>query len=235
MQPLCGDLLIQKEITVTNQLIIANTQIPTDSENRINLNALHKASGLGRSKEPSRWLRLDTTKELIKELEACARSGAWESETVNLQLGNQSGNSHVGIDKTPDSEFDHNKLINKKRGGNGGGGTYAHKLLAISYAGWISPQFQLHVNQVFLNQQNKVPDIELPNRFITRVESDGKFSMRAIPNDAFIANFEQLPNMLRDTGNIKEETLNNIATECTRILANRAAYFRNKNVKKSLR
>ena len=28
------------------------------------------------------------------------------------------------------------------------GGTFAHKLLAISYAGWISPSFQLKVNQV---------------------------------------------------------------------------------------
>ncbi|MFB2927540.1 phage antirepressor KilAC domain-containing protein [Aeromonas hydrophila] len=31
------------------------------------------------------------------------------------------------------------------------GGTFAHELLAISYAGWISPTFQLQVNQVFLD------------------------------------------------------------------------------------
>lgn len=30
-------------------------------------------------------------------------------------------------------------------------GTYAHELLAISYAGWISPKFQLLVNQVFID------------------------------------------------------------------------------------
>lgn len=36
-----------------------------------------------------------------------------------------------------------------KRGLNGG--TFAHELLAISYAGWISPAFQLQVNQVFLD------------------------------------------------------------------------------------
>jgi hypothetical protein len=29
-------------------------------------------------------------------------------------------------------------------------GTYAHELLAVSYAGWISPSFQLQVNRVFL-------------------------------------------------------------------------------------
>lgn len=36
-----------------------------------------------------------------------------------------------------------------KRGLNGG--TFAHELLAISYAGWISPAFQLQVNQAFLD------------------------------------------------------------------------------------
>lgn len=30
-------------------------------------------------------------------------------------------------------------------------GTFAHELLAISYAGWISPSFQLSVNQTFLD------------------------------------------------------------------------------------
>lgn len=32
-------------------------------------------------------------------------------------------------------------------------GTYAHELLAISYAGWISPGFQLQVNQAFLDSK----------------------------------------------------------------------------------
>ncbi|WP_299311869.1 KilA-N domain-containing protein [uncultured Halomonas sp.] len=32
-------------------------------------------------------------------------------------------------------------------------GTFAHELLAISYAGWISPKFQLQVNQVFLDHR----------------------------------------------------------------------------------
>ncbi len=43
--------------------------------------------------------------------------------------------------------------INSIRGGNSPG-TFAHKLLAISYAGWISPAFQLKVNQVFLDYQS---------------------------------------------------------------------------------
>ena len=47
-------------------------------------------------------------------------------------------------------------------------GTYAHELLAISYAGWISPKFQLQVNQVFLDyRMGRLQQIEnqqaLPN------------------------------------------------------------------------
>jgi hypothetical protein len=36
-----------------------------------------------------------------------------------------------------------------KEGRNGG--TFAHELLAVSYAGWISPEFQLTVNQTFID------------------------------------------------------------------------------------
>jgi len=38
------------------------------------------------------------------------------------------------------------------KGGNAPG-TYVHELLAISYAGWISPVFQLRVNQAFLDMK----------------------------------------------------------------------------------
>lgn len=40
--------------------------------------------------------------------------------------------------------------VKTNRGGDKQG-TFAHELLAVSYAGWISPEFQLKVNQVFLD------------------------------------------------------------------------------------
>ena len=44
-------------------------------------------------------------------------------------------------------------------------GTFAHELLAISYAGWISPRFQLQVNQAFLDSKRskrpELTDVEL--------------------------------------------------------------------------
>jgi len=96
--------------------VIAGVEITTDEQGRFNLNALHKASSLGKSKQPSNWLRLDSTKALIGEFS----NSSDMRNSVEVQLGSS-------------------------------GGTFAHELLAISYAGWVSPKFQLMVNQVFID------------------------------------------------------------------------------------
>lgn len=47
--------------------------------------------------------------------------------------------------------------------GRGKTGTFAHELLAISYAGWISPAFQLKVNQVFMDYRTgKLAPMKVP-------------------------------------------------------------------------
>lgn len=50
------------------------------------------------------------------------------------------------------------------------GGTFAHELLAISYAGWISPAFQLKVNQVFLDYRSGKLSPASPPTNMTRLE-----------------------------------------------------------------
>lgn len=95
--------------------VIAGVEITTDAAGRFNLNALHKASGLGANKAPAQWLRTQTAKSLIAEL---------EKETVQICIVSDEGRN---------------------------GGTFAHELLAIEYAGWISPSFRLQVNQTFLD------------------------------------------------------------------------------------
>lgn len=101
--------------------VIAGVEITTDEAGRFNLNALHRASGTGDHKAPNQWLRSKQAKELISEL---------TNQTANSQSGHEALN-----------------VIN----GGAAPGTFAHELLAISYAGWISPAFQLQVNQVFLD------------------------------------------------------------------------------------
>lgn len=54
--------------------------------------------------------------------------------------------------QTPDYVFD------VVKGGNAPG-SYAHELLAVSYAGWISPAFQLKVNQAFLQSKRQTPTV----------------------------------------------------------------------------
>lgn len=95
--------------------VIAGVEITTDDAGRFNLNALHRASGLGAGKAPAQWLRTKQTQELVAEV---------EKQTVQICIVSVEGRN---------------------------GGTFAHELLAISYAGWISPAFQLQVNQVFLD------------------------------------------------------------------------------------
>ncbi|MGJ8513146.1 hypothetical protein R84981_002761 [Carnimonas sp. R-84981] len=108
--------------------VIAGHEIAIDEHGRFNLNAIHKASGSENRKRPSMWLQNKQAKELVSELNSNSpNSGFKEYESRN-------------------SCFD---VISTRRGGNGG--TFAHELLAVSYAGWISPKFQLQVNQVFLD------------------------------------------------------------------------------------
>lgn len=117
--------------------VIAGHEITTDEHGRFSLNAIHRASGLDPSKRPSNWARTIQAQELITEM---------ESECSNMSI-QQSPNSGFGS-----SGQDQNSclapIVSKK---GGGGGTFAHELLAVSYAGWISPKFQLQVNQVFLD------------------------------------------------------------------------------------
>jgi hypothetical protein len=59
--------------------VIAGVEITTDSAGRFNLNALHRASGLGSIKAPAQWLRTQTAKDLIefaqkKTMQICIES-----------------------------------------------------------------------------------------------------------------------------------------------------------------
>lgn len=108
----------QSNSTGVPTVSIAGVDITTDSKGRFNLNALHKASGLGQDKAPSNWLRNKQTTDLVREL---------ENETMQICVVTIEGRN---------------------------GGTFADELLAVSYAGWISPAFQLQVNRAFLESRS---------------------------------------------------------------------------------
>lgn len=107
--------------------VVVGVEIPLDSYGRYNLNVLHKASGEGKHKSPNKWLESKHAKDLIAELES--------KLLKNIQ--------------TPNLGFAQ-KVVDVSNGGSNPG-TYAHELIAVSYAGWIRPDFQLDVNQAFID------------------------------------------------------------------------------------
>lgn len=104
--------------------VIAGIEIITDDAGRFNLNSLHKASGQGSHKRPSKWMATEQSKELIAELESQSPNMGFAQEVIKIVKG--------GFKP----------------------GTFAHELLAIEYAGWISPAFRLQVNQTFIDYRS---------------------------------------------------------------------------------
>jgi len=106
--------------------VIAGIEIHTDDQGRFNLNALHKA-------------HIALNPHLHKNTKQPAD---WLKLEGTKELINEFSNSE-DLRSSP---------IDSKSGRYGG--TFVHEILAISYAGWISPRFQIQVNQVFLNYKS---------------------------------------------------------------------------------
>ncbi|MDQ4328822.1 KilA-N domain-containing protein [Klebsiella michiganensis] len=119
--------------------VVVGVEIPLDEFGRYNLNVLHKASGEGNHKRPSKWLATKHAKELVTELEA------------KLLKTIQSPNSGSA-----------QKVVEPVNGGFNPG-TYAHELIAVSYAGWIRADFQLDVNQAFIDFKSGKQSVDLCN------------------------------------------------------------------------
>ncbi|MGO3396454.1 MAG: KilA-N domain-containing protein [Serratia proteamaculans] len=117
--------------------VVVGVEIPLDEHGRYNMNTLHKSSGEGKHKSPNKWLENKHTQELIAELEAKLLK---TFQTPNLALDQ--------------------KVLNVVNGGSNPG-TYAHELIAISYAGWVRVDFQLDVNQAFINYRSGKVEINL--------------------------------------------------------------------------
>jgi hypothetical protein len=102
----------------------------------VNLNDLYALAGSPPNQDPSQWRRLPESAKLIDQL---------------------AGNLHV-----PKS---HIYKASKARVDRGGG-TWAHKLLAVEYAGYLSPDLKLKVNETFLRVQ--AGDLTLAEEIVDR-------------------------------------------------------------------
>ena len=168
----------------TNNLncpVIAGIAITVDKKGRYNLNALHKASGGEKKNNPSYWLSLQGTQELILELEQ------------------QLSDTEISV-----------SVVQSIKGGLNQG-TFAHELLAVSYAGWISPKFQLMVNQVFLDyKKGELKNIQKPSKSYLPEYRQAKameLSVRAL--DKVFSNLPHLSEQSKQA--IYADTINPIA------------------------
>lgn len=110
---------------------ISDIKIIEDQYGRYRLNDLHKVSGGEKRHQPSDWLRLSNTKELIETI----RKDNLTKQTPEIS-GVCSFEPVVSIE-------------------GASGGTFAVKKLVYAYATWISPTFFSHVLDVFEEQRNK--------------------------------------------------------------------------------
>ncbi|EKO3915589.1 KilA-N domain-containing protein [Vibrio fluvialis] len=91
------------------------------------LNDLHRASGARRNHQPANFIRLDTTQELINEIE----------RSSDLRIDNLDQSSNLSI------------AMKAIRGGHKNQGTWVCKELVYAYAMWISARFHLQVIRAF--------------------------------------------------------------------------------------
>ncbi len=107
-------------------LTLNNVVIESREDGFINATQLCKAGG----KKFSHWINLESTKELIKELE----------KSFNVQI------CTLKLEKSFNAGIPALKLVDKKVGGNHSG-SWVHPDLAVQLAQWISPSFAIQVSR----------------------------------------------------------------------------------------
>ena len=140
-----------QEVTLFDKQSEVVSKIHHDGD-MVSLTDLWKEAGSPDGKNPVQWIRQESTQQLI--------------ETVGDMLF--VGKKH---------KFD-NQIVKTKRGAQStGGGTWAHKNLALAYAKWLDPKLHVLVNEVFFQrvEEEKNPDL-IADRYISTYQRKGKSS-----------------------------------------------------------
>jgi hypothetical protein len=115
-------------LQLASPIFLANIEISKDADGRFCLNDLHRASGGAKRHQPSNWLRLDQTKELIEELR----------KSLNLSVPGIPGTERI---KDLEPVVTARGFVDQ--------GTFVTKELVYAYAMWVSPAFNLRVIRTF--------------------------------------------------------------------------------------
>ncbi|CAK2395261.1 KilA-N domain-containing protein [Vibrio crassostreae] len=78
-------------------------------------------------------------------------------------------------------------------------GTFAHELIAVSFAGWLSPRFQLTVNQAFLDsKQVERPELTTTEILEIALEASKERDVLRVENKEQAEKIEGLENLFKD-------------------------------------
>lgn len=119
------------------QVILRGRKIRVDDNGFVSLNDIHRAGGFSKNKRPAHWQRLPTTNALII---------ATYERVV--------GKSHKGKFRTSDVYRATPE------------GTWAHPILAASYAGYLKPELEVEMREVWLRY--KAADATLADDVLER-------------------------------------------------------------------
>jgi hypothetical protein len=128
-------------------LELRGARIKEDVHGYLCLNDLHDLSAANASKAPSKWRLLPTTKELEKALLANGRFSSIIKKT-------SSGTAAYS-----------------KKGKNGG--TFAHHILALAYAEYLSPELAIDVKDTYLKL--RAGDVEFLDEVLEKAEQAKKW------------------------------------------------------------
>lgn len=119
------------------ELNLLNTGVRVNESGLYSLNDLHKAAGGEAKHQPSNFLRMETTQELISEIEKDRSSDSRSGPDV----------AQPEVEKDRSSDVRNGPSVSVTQGGSGQG-TYVAKELVYAYAMWVSAPFMLKVTKV---------------------------------------------------------------------------------------
>ncbi len=130
---------------VADEFSLRGKKIRVDADGFVSLNDIHRAAGFRANNRPVDWQRLDSTKSLILA-------------TYNRIVG-----------KSHQSKFRTSDVYKAQSGANGG--TWAHPILAASYAGYLKPELEVEMREVWL--RFKAADPTLADEVLQRATDEG--------------------------------------------------------------
>jgi hypothetical protein len=127
-----------------HEFTLRGKKIRVDADGFVNLNDIHRAAGFRTNNRPVDWQRLPTTNPLI-------------IATYERIVG-----------KSHQSKFRTSDVYRAKSGANGG--TWAHPILAAAYAGYLKPELEVEMREVWL--RFKSADPTLADEILQRATDD---------------------------------------------------------------